>query len=49
MEAGAGFWNPEVDILAWGHFWSDFGVPKKIVLQRNGFVVRIRGGSVLPK
>ena len=38
LEAGVGFWNPEVDILARGRFWSDFGVPKKIVLQRNDFV-----------
>ena len=38
LEAGVGFWNPEVDILARGRFWSDFGVPKKIILQRNDFV-----------
>ena len=30
LEAGVGFWNPEVDILARGRFWSDFGIPKNI-------------------
>ena len=48
LEAGVGFWNPEVDILARGRFLSDFGVPKKIVLQRNGFVVRIQGDPSCP-
>ena len=48
LEARVGFWNPEVDILARGRFWSDFGVPKKIVLQRNGFVVRIQGDPSCP-
>ena len=48
MEAGVGFWNPEVDILAQGRFWSDFGVPKKIVLHRNDFVVRIQGNPSCP-
>ena len=40
--------DPEVDILAWGRFLSDFGVLKKIVLQRNGFVVRIQGNPSCP-
>ena len=48
LEAGVGFWNPEVDILARGRFWSDFGVPKKTVLQRNDFVVRIQGDPSCP-
>ena len=48
LEAGVGFWNPEVDILARGRFWSDFGIPKKMILQRNGFVVRIRGDPSCP-
>ena len=48
MEAVVAFWNPEVDILARGRFWSDFGVPKKVVLQRNGFVVRIQGDPSCP-
>ena len=48
MEAGVGFWNPEVDILARGRFWSDFGVLKKIVLQRNDFLVRIQGDPTCP-
>ena len=38
LEAGVGFGNPEVDILARGRFLSDFWVPIKIVLQRNDFV-----------
>ena len=48
LEAGVGFWNPEVDILARGRFLPDLGVLKKIVLQRNGFVVRIQGGPSCP-
>ena len=39
LEAGVGFWNPEVDILPRGRFLSDFWVPKKVVLWRNDFVV----------
>ena len=39
LEAGAGFWNPEVDILARGTFWHQKMVPEKIVLWRNDFVV----------
>ena len=38
LEAGVRFWNPEVDILARGGFWSVFGVPEKIILRRNDFV-----------
>ena len=48
LEAGVGFWNPEVDILARGRFWGDSGVPKKIVLQRNDFVGRIQGDPSCP-
>ena len=48
LEAGGGFWNPEVDILARGRFWSAFGVLKKMVLQRNGFVARIQGNPSCP-
>ena len=48
LEAWVGFWIPEVDILARGRFWSDFGVLKKTVLQRNGFVVRIQGNLSCP-
>ena len=48
LEAGVGFWNPEVDILARGRFLSDFGVPKKIVLQRKYFLVRIQGDPSCP-
>ena len=41
LDAGVGFWNPEVNILArWG--------PKNIVLQRNDFVVRIQGNPSCP-
>ena len=32
LEAGVGFWNPEVDILARGPFWPQKMVPKKKVL-----------------
>ena len=46
--AGVRFWNPEVDILARGRFGRDFGVLKKIVLQRNDFVVRIQGNPSCP-
>ena len=35
--------GPGVNILARGRFLSDFGVLKKIVLQRNVFLVRIQG------
>ena len=48
LEAGVGFWNTVVDMLAWGRFWSDVGVLKKIVLKRNGFVVRIQGNPSRP-
>ena len=48
LEAGVGFWIPEVGILARGRFWSDFGLLKKIVLQRNDFVREV-GESILPK
>ena len=48
LEAGVGFWNPKVDILARGRFLSDFGVPKKIVLQRKYFLVRIQGDPSCP-
>ena len=39
LEAGVGFWNPEVDILARGLFWPQKMVPKNVVLWRNDFVV----------
>ena len=39
LEAGVGFWDPEVDILARGPFWHQKVVPKKVVLWRNDFVV----------
>ena len=29
-------------------FWSDFGVLKKVVLQRNDFLVRIQGDPSCP-
>ena len=47
-EAGVGFWIPEVDILARGRFLGDLGVPKKMVLQRNDFLVRIQGDPSCP-
>ena len=48
LEAGVGFWNPEVDILARGRFLGDFGVPKNTFLQRNDFVAGIQGDPSCP-
>ena len=31
--------DPQVDTLAWGPFWHQKMVPKKVVLWRNDFVV----------
>ena len=36
-------WDPQVDILAWGAFLVNFGVPKNMLLRGNDFVVGIHG------
>ena len=44
----AGIWDPQIDILARGPFGANFGVPKKILLRWNDFVVRIQGNPPHP-
>ena len=46
--AQIGFWDPQVNILAWGRFGVNFGVPKNILLQGNDFVVGIQGNPFCP-
>ena len=40
--------GPGVNILARGPFWGQKWGPKKIVLQRNDFLVRIQGDPSCP-
>ena len=40
--------GPQVNILAWGRFGVNFGVPKNILLRGNYFVVGIQGNPSCP-
>ena len=38
----------QVNILAWGPFWHQKMVPKKVVLWRNDFVMGVQGNPSCP-
>ena len=49
MEAGVGFWIPEVDILARGPFLEQKNGPEKMCFVEELFCGGVLGESILPK